>query len=232
MAPSFFGGVHPRGYKELSCEAPIEPLSPKTVSIAMSQHIGRPCTPLVKIGDRVTVGQKIGDGEGLCVPVHASVSGKVVAVEARPTPSGTEGMCVVIESDGEDTLCPDLQKRESIDGLTGEELTAIIREAGITGMGGAGFPTNVKISSGLGKVDTVIVNGAECEPYITSDDRLMREAPEKIAGGIRIIQKILEPKHTAVGIEKNKPAAIAAMRGAMPEGVEVLALLVRYPQGA
>lgn len=232
MAPSFFGGVHPKGYKELSCDAPIEPFRPKTVSIAMSQHIGRPCTPLVKIGDRVTVGQKIGDGEGLCVPVHASVSGKVVAVEARPTPAGTDGMCVVIESDGEDTLSPDIQKRESIDGLSGEELTAIIREAGITGMGGAGFPTNVKISSGLGKVDTVIVNGAECEPYITSDDRLMREMPEKIAGGIRIIQKILEPKYTAVGVEKNKPAAIAAMRGAVPEGVDVLALRVRYPQGA
>ncbi len=229
---SFFGGVHPKGYKALSCEAPIEPLSPKTVSIAMSQHIGRPCTPLVKIGDRVTVGQKIGDGEGLCVPVHASVSGKVVAVEARPTPSGTEGMCVVIENDGENTLCPDLRKRESIDGLTGEELTAIIREAGITGMGGAGFPTNVKISSGLGKVDTVIVNGAECEPYITSDDRLMRESPERIAGGIRIIQKILEPKRTAVGVENNKPEAIASMRKALPEDVELLALRVRYPQGA
>lgn len=232
MAPSFFGGVHPKGYKELSCEAPILPIRPKTVSIAMSQHIGRPCTPLVKLGDRVTVGQKIGDGEGLCVPVHASVSGKVIAVEARPTPAGTDGMCVVIENDGLDTLCPDVKPRESIDGLSSEELTAIIREAGITGMGGAGFPTNVKISSGLGKVDTVIVNGAECEPYITSDDRLMREAPEKIAGGIRIIQRILEPKRTAVGVEKNKPKAIAAMKAALPASVELLELRVRYPQGA
>lgn len=232
MAPSFFGGVHPKGYKELSCEVPILPFRPKTVSIAMSQHIGRPCTPLVKIGDRVTVGQKIGDGEGLCVPVHASVSGTVVAVELRPTPSGMSGMCVVIESDGRDTLCPDIHKRESIAELTGEELTAIIREAGITGMGGAGFPTNVKISSGLGKVDTVIVNGAECEPYITSDDRLMREMPEKIAGGIRIIQKILQPERTAVGIEKNKAKAIAAMQAALPEDIELLPLRVRYPQGA
>ena len=129
----------------------------------MSQHIGRPCTPLVKIGDRVTIGQKIGDAEGLCVPVHASVSGTVVAVDNRPTPSGVKGTCVVIESDGRDTLCPDIHKRESIADLSGEELIALIREAGITGMGGAGFPTNVKISSGLGKVDTVIVNGAECQ---------------------------------------------------------------------
>lgn len=232
MARTFFGGVHPKGFKELSCEAPIVPLRPKLVSIAMSQHIGKPCTPLVRIGDRVTVGQKIGDGQGLCVPVHASVSGTVVAVELRPTPSGTDGMCVVIESDGRDTLCPTLKKRETIADLSPEELTAIIREAGITGMGGAGFPTNVKISSGMGKVDTVIVNGAECEPYITSDDRLMRETPERVAGGLRVIQKILSPARTAVGIEANKPQAIAAMRAALGEDVELLTLRVRYPQGA
>lgn len=232
MARSFFGGVHPKGFKELSCEAPIVPLRPKLVSIAMSQHIGKPCAPLVKVGDRVTIGQKIGDGQGLCVPVHASVSGTVVAVEMRPTPAGTNGMCVVIESDGRDTLCPAIRKRESIAALSPEELTAIIREAGITGMGGAGFPTNVKISSGMGKVDTVIVNGAECEPYITSDDRLMRETPERVAGGLRVIQKILKPARTAVGIEANKPQAIAAMKRVLNDDVELLALRVRYPQGA
>lgn len=232
MARSFFGGVHPKGFKELSCEAPIVPLRPKLVSIAMSQHIGKPCTPLVKVGDRVTLGQKIGDGQGLCVPVHASVSGTVVAVEMRPTPAGTNGMCVVIESDGRDTLCPTVKKRESIRDLSPEELTAIIREAGITGMGGAGFPTNVKISSGMGKVDTVIVNGAECEPYITSDDRLMRETPERVAGGLRVIQKILNPARTAVGIEANKPQAIEAMRRVLNDDVELLPLRVRYPQGA
>ncbi len=232
MARSFFGGVHPKGFKELSCEAPIVPLRPKLVSIAMSQHIGKPCTPLVKVGDRVTLGQKIGDGQGLCVPVHASVSGTVVAVEMRPTPVGTNGMCVVIESDGRDTLCPTVKKRESIAELSPEELTAIIREAGITGMGGAGFPTNVKISSGMGKVDTVIVNGAECEPYITSDDRLMRETPERVAGGLRVIQKILNPARTAVGIEANKPQALAAMKQVLNDDVELLALRVRYPQGA
>lgn len=232
MARFFFGGVHPKGFKELSCEAPIVPLRPKLVSIAMSQHIGKPCTPLVKIGDRVTLGQKIGDGQGLCVPVHASVSGTVVAVEMRPTPAGTNGMCVVIENDGRDTLCPTVQKRESIADLSSDELTAIIREAGITGMGGAGFPTNVKISSGIGKVDTVIVNGAECEPYITSDDRLMRETPERVAGGLRVIQKILNPTRTAVGIEANKPQAIAAMKKVLTDDVELLSLRVRYPQGA
>ena len=232
MARMFFGGVHPKGYKELSKEAPITPVSPKFVSIAMSQHIGAPCKPLVSIGQRVTVGQKIGDGQGLCAPVHASVSGTVLAIEMRPTPGGTMGLCILIENDGRDTLCPTVQKRESIDGLSGEELMAIIREAGITGMGGAGFPTHVKLSSGLGKVDTVIVNGAECEPYITSDDRLMRESPEKILGGLEIVRKILQPQRTAIGIEKNKPEAIASMRAALKGDVELLAMKVRYPQGA
>ena len=232
MARMFFGGVHPKGYKELSKEAPITPVRPKFVSIAMSQHIGAPCKPLVSIGQRVTVGQKIGDGQGLCAPVHASVSGTVLAIEMRPTPGGTMGLCILIENDGRDTLCPTVQKRESIDGLSGEELMAIIREAGITGMGGAGFPTHVKLSSGLGKVDTVIVNGAECEPYITSDDRLMRESPEKILGGLEIVRKILQPQRVAIGIEKNKPEAIASMRAALKGDVELLAMKVRYPQGA
>lgn len=232
MAFSFFGGVHPKGYKELSCEAPIVPFRPKLVSIAMSQHIGAPCTPLVKIGDRVTVGQKIGDGQGLCVPVHASVSGTVVAVEPRPHPSGTKVTSVVIESDGRDTLCPTLKPCADPDALSPETLISLIREAGITGMGGAGFPTSVKLSSGLGKVDTVIVNGAECEPYITSDDRLMRESPERILGGLKIIQKILQPERTAIGVENNKPQAIAALREKLPANVQLLPLRVRYPQGA
>lgn len=232
MARAFFGGVHPKGYKELSCHAPIVPIYPKTVSIAMSQHIGAPCKPLVQVGERVTLGQKIGDGQGLCVPVHASVSGIVIAVELRPYPGGNNVMSVVIESDGRETLCPTIQTRSSIENLTGEELISIIREAGITGMGGAGFPTNVKISSGLGKVDTVLINGAECEPYITSDDRLMRESPDRIMGGIEIIQKILQPKRTVIGVEKNKPEAIESMRKSLKSGIELMPLRVRYPQGA
>lgn len=232
MARSFFGGVHPRGFKELSKDEPIRPLHPKIVSIAMSQHIGAPCKPLVSVGQRVQLGQKIGDGQGLCVPVHASVSGTVIAVENRPTPTGTDGMCVVIENDRRDTLCRDIRPRENVDALTADELIAIIREAGITGMGGAGFPTCVKLSSGIGKVDTVIVNGAECEPYITSDDRLMRETPERILRGLAIVQKILQPKQTVIGVEANKPEAIASLQKHLPEGVRLLTMKVRYPQGA
>ena len=234
MKRAFFGGVHPKGYKELSREAAIVPLHPSVVSVAMSQHIGAPCQPLVKVGDRVTVGQKIGDGQGLCVPVHASVSGTVTAIEARPHPGGNLQTAIVIESDGRNTLCPTVKPRdpEAVAAMSAEDLIAVIREAGITGMGGAGFPTSVKLSSGLGKVDTVIVNGAECEPYITSDDRLMRETPERVVGGLRVVLQILQPKRAAIGIEQNKPEAIAAISAVLGSGIDLLPLHVRYPQGA
>lgn len=232
MPRSFFGGVHPKGHKELSRDAALTVFQPKLVSIAMSQHIGAPCKPLVAVGQRVTVGQKVGDGTCLCAPVHASVSGTVVAVEERPHPGGTQVLSVVIENDGRDDLSPDIYPRESIGELDAQALIDILREAGITGMGGAGFPTYFKLSSGLGKVDTVIVNGAECEPYITADDRLMRQTPERVMGGLRIIRKILQPERTAIGIEANKPEAIEAMRAVLEEGVELLPLRVRYPQGA
>lgn len=232
MPRSFFGGVHPKGHKELSRDAALTVFQPKLVSIAMSQHIGAPCKPLVAVGQRVTVGQKVGDGTGLCAPVHASVSGTVVAVEERPHPGGTQVLSVVIENDGRDDLSPDIHPRESIGELDAQALIDILREAGVTGMGGAGFPTYFKLSSGLGKVDTVIVNGAECEPYITADDRLMRQTPERVMGGLRIIRKILQPERTAIGIEANKPEAIEAMRAVLEEGVELLPLRVRYPQGA
>lgn len=232
MARAFFGGVHPKGEKELSRDAAPVPIRPKTVTIFLSQHIGAPCRPLVRVGDRVTLGQRLGDGEGLCAPVHASVSGTVVAVEPRPHPGGTDMPAVVLENDGKDTLCPTIQKRERPLTLPPDELIAIIREAGITGMGGAGFPTGAKLASAVGKVDTVLVNGAECEPYITADDRLMRQTPERVLGGLRVICRILQPKRAVVGIERNKPEAIAAMRAAAGSEEEVLALRVRYPQGA
>lgn len=232
MARAFFGGVHPKGEKELSRDAAPVPIRPKTVTIFLSQHIGAPCRPLVRVGDRVTLGQKLGDGEGLCAPVHASVSGTVVAVEPRPHPGGTDMPAVVLENDGRDTLCPTIQKRERPLTLPPDELIAIIREAGITGMGGAGFPTGAKLASAVGKVDTVLVNGAECEPYITADDRLMRQTLERVLGGLRVICRILQPKRAVVGIERNKPEAIAAMRAAAGSEAEVLALRVRYPQGA
>ena len=204
--------------------------------IPMGQHIGAPCKPLVKKGDLVTMGQKIGDNTGLCVPVHASVSGKVKAVEMRPHTSGTNMMSVVIENDHQDTLCEEIQPRtqEQIDALTPEELMAIIREAGIVGMGGATFPTHVKLSSGIGKVDTIIVNVGECEPYIVADDRLCREYPKSLISGLKVIMKVLSLNTAHIGIEDNKPEAIASLKQAIDpaDGIVVDVLRSMYPQGA
>ena len=233
MANSFFGGVHPDDMKRLSCEKAIVPFpAPALVTIPMSQHIGAPCKPLVKVGDLVTVGQKIGDNDGLCCPVHASVSGKVKQVAAMPNTNGSLVMSVVIENDGEYTPCTNCQPRDSIDGLSPSALVGIIREAGVVGMGGATFPTYFKISSGLGKVDTIIVNAAECEPYITADDRLLREEPERFLKGLRVIMKIFGLDRAYVGIEANKPEAIASVSALAGEDIRVVSLRTRYPQGA
>ena len=234
MAHSFFGGVHPDDRKQLACDCPIGPYVPRQVVIPMSQHIGAPCQPLVKKGDTVTVGQKIGDNTGLCVPVHASVSGTVAAVELRPHTSGVPVMSVVIDSDGLDTPCPDLTPHETLDGLTAEELMDIIHEAGIAGMGGATFPAHVKLSSGIGKVDTLILNASECEPYITADDRLLRETPERVVGGLRVLMRIFALDRAYIGIEDNKPEAIRSLQNLLGSGsdIELCVRRTRYPQGA
>ena len=235
MAFSFFGGVHPKENKGYARDKETQTFpEPDVLVIPMSQHIGAPCKPLVKKGDLVTVGQKIGDNQGLCVPVHASVSGKVKSVEAKPHTNGSTVMSVVIENDHLGTLCEDIKPRsqDEVDALTKEELIAIIREAGIVGMGGATFPTYVKLG-GQG-VDTVIVNAGECEPYITSDDRLCREQPEKVISGLKLIMKIFGLKEGHIGIEDNKPEAIAALNAKLckEDGIIVDALPAKYPQGA
>ncbi len=236
MAFSFFGGVHPAENKSYARDVAVQEFpEPDLLVIPMSQHIGAPCKPLVKKNDLVKKGQKIGDNQGLCVPVHASVSGKVKAVEARAHSSGTTMMSVVIENDHLGTLDESIQPRtkEEVDALTPEELINIIREAGIVGMGGASFPTHVKLSGGIGKVDTIIINAGECEPYITSDDRLCREMPEQLISGIQVIMKILGLKEAHIGIEDNKPEAIRALKANVGStGVIVDVLPAMYPQGA
>ncbi len=237
MAFSFFGGIHPKENKFYAEEQPVQLFpEPDTLVIPMVQHIGAPCKPLVTRGEYVTMGQKIGDHEGLCVPVHASVSGTVKAVEMRPHASGTTVMSVVIESDHQDTLCPEIQPRtqEEVDALSTEQLMEVIREAGIAGMGGAAFPTHVKLASGIGKVDTIIINLSECEPYITSDDRLAREFAPEILSGIGILMRILGLKEAHIGMEDNKPAAAEILRRHItPEsGIKLDILPCKYPQGA
>ena len=235
MAFSFFGGVHPKENKWYACDKETQVFpEPDIVVIPMSQHIGAPCNPLVKKGDPVTVGQKIGDNQGLCVPVHASVSGTVKAVEMRAHTSGTTVMSVVIENDHLDTLCEDIKPRtqEEVDALSPEELIGIIREGGIVGMGGATFPTHVKLSGGIGKVDTVIINAGECEPYITADDRLCREHPAELMKGLKIIMKIFGLTEGHIAIEDNKPEAIQSLKDHQLDGIVLDVLPAKYPQGA
>ena len=235
MAFSFFGGVHPKENKWYACDkVTVEFPAPDVLVIPMSQHIGAPCKPLVKKGDLVTMGQKIGDHAGLCAPVHAPVSGKVKSVEMKPHTSGTTVMSVVIENDHQYTLCEDIKPRtqEEVDQLTKEELIAIIREGGIVGMGGATFPTHVKLG-GKG-IDTVIVNAGECEPYITSDDRLCREKPVELIKGLKIIMRIFGIHNGHIGIEDNKPEAARALQAQLckEDGITVDVLPAKYPQGA
>ena len=237
MAFSFFGGIHPKENKFYAEGQRVQPFpEPDVLVIPMQQHIGAPCKPLVKKGDPVTVGQKIGDNQGLCVPVHAPVSGTVKAVEMRPHTSGMTVMSVVIENDHQDTLCPDLTPRtpEEVDKLSPEELMNTIREGGVVGMGGATFPTHVKLSSGIGKVDTIIVNVSECEPYIVADDRVCQEYPGDVISGLQVVMKILNLNTAHIALEDNKPEAKRALLSEIDPktGISVDILPAKYPQGA
>ena len=237
MNHKFYGGVHPAEHKEATERKPVVPLeeAPAQVVIPMSMHVGAPCKPIVAVGDEVTVGQKIGEIAGLGAPIHASVSGKVVAVEPRPHPGGDVMMSVVIENDYKDTPHPSIVHRDNVDALTSQEIIDIVKEAGITGMGGAGFPTHVKLSGAVGKADTIILNGAECEPYITADHRLMLERSEAVIGGARFIMKALGLKEATIGIGGNKLDAVEHLKSLLPNGdtsIHVETLKTRYPQGA
>ena len=237
MAFSFFGGVHPKENKFYACDVPIQEFpEPDILVVPMSQHIGASCTPLVKKGDLVKKGQKIGDHAGLCAPVHAPVSGKVKSVEKKAHTIGTTMTSVVIENDHLGTLHEDIKPRtrEEVDALTAEELIEIIHESGIVGMGGATFPTHIKLNSAIGKVDTIIVNAGECEPYIVADDRLCREYPRELISGLKIIMKILGLDQAHIGIEDNKPEAARELKACLSskDGITVDVLPAKYPQGA
>ena len=229
MKHLFFGGIHPKYNKEMSKTIPtVKTIEPKTVVIPMVQHIGAPCTPLVSVGDRVKKGQKIGDGEGLCVPVHASVSGTVVAIEPRPHTRGGLVNAVVIANDfqNESVTMPHANNDD--------EILHAIREAGIVGMGGAAFPGNVKALGAMGNVDTLIANGCECEPYITADDTLLRTNPQQVLEGMLILRSLLDPKRTVLAVEDNKTEAIEELKKLLPAfpDIELCILPTRYPQGS
>lgn len=234
MKHLFYGGVHPAEKKELSAGVPLQRLEkPKQVIIPMSQHIGNPCTPLVAVGDMVKKGQKIGDGEGLCVPVHASVSGKVVAIEPRRHPKGEMVLSVIIENDFQNTLDDTMIAHEDYTTLSEEQIIDSIREAGIVGMGGATFSTSIK-SAVEAKIDTLIANACECEPYITADDMMLRTNPEQVIEGMKIIAQVVNPERMVLAIEDNKKEAIKVLKEllAKEDKIELRVLPTRYPQGA
>lgn len=215
---------------------PIEEIpAPNLVVIPLSQHIGAPCDPLVAVGDTVKVGQKIGDSKAfVSVPVHSSVSGTVKKIEQRPVPGGAKVNCVIIESDGKYEVHESVQPKGDLEDLSKEDILSIIREAGMAGMGGATFPTHVKLSPPPDKpIDTLLVNGSECEPYLTADHRIMLEMPDLVLLGTKAIKKALGAEKVYICIEDNKPDAIETLKEAAgnEEGIEVVSLKAKYPQG-
>ena len=227
------GGAHvPHRKNTAECET-VEFMNPQQVVIPMQQHIGAPCIPTVKVGDLVRVGQVIGLSDAfLTAPIHASISGKVGSISEIQMPAGNMQTAITILSDGkmelDDTISP--PKVESR-----EDFIAALKESGLVGLGGAGFPTFVKLNpKNLSEVNTLIINAAECEPYITSDYRECMENPQDIEGGIALVSKWLDMKEVYIGIEDNKPAAIKSLtqRFADNPKVKVVPLKSRYPQGA
>lgn len=241
MLGRFHGGLKLPGHKALSVRTAIaDAPAPQTVVIPVRQHIGRPADVLVKIGEQVGKGQKIAAAEGyISAPVHASISGTVTAIENRhtPHPSGLKTLCIEIESDGLDQWVSGLPaKVEDFQSLDAVQLRNLLRDAGIVGLGGAAFPTAVKLNPREpGSIHTVIVNGAECEPFITCDDLLMQEHAAEIISGIAIVQQLLKPQRVLIGIEDNKPQAIAKMQQAVAASntthIEVIPVPTIYPTG-
>ncbi len=211
---------------------PVRLSVPETVRIPMSMHIGKPAKVAVKRGDTVKVGQLIGEADGfISAPVHSSVSGTVAKIEEMTLSNGAKGQCVVIDTDGEQTVFEGV-KPPVVTDL--QSFTEAVRQSGAVGLGGAGFPTFVKLSvKDLSKLDAVVINAAECEPYITSDTRTMLDKSDDIMSGIEAVKKYLQPNRFIIGIEKNKPGAIKKMQelASQSEGVEVKVLPSSYPQG-
>ncbi|MDY2997568.1 MAG: electron transport complex subunit RsxC [Faecalimonas sp.] len=233
---TFKGGIHPNDGKSLAKDKAIVTVMPKGDLIyPLSQHIGAPASPIVSVGDHVLKGQKIAEAGGfVSAPIHASVSGTVKAIEPHFNPTGSKVNCIVVENDGEYQEVP-YAPAKPLDELTKEEILNLISEAGIVGMGGAGFPTKVKLSpKEPEKIEYVIANCAECEPYITADYRRMLENPEELVSGMKVVLKLFDNAKGIFGVEDNKPDCIAKLKELTKDEprMEVLALKTKYPQGA
>ncbi len=227
------GGTHiPHRKQATDSKSIVHMPGPDEVVVPLSQHIGAPCKPVVSVNDRVLAGQVIGDSDQfVSAPVHSSVSGRVTAVENRPLMDGSTALCVMIENDGQNEI--EKGATADLDRMSPEKIRDMARQAGLVGMGGAGFPTHVKLAVPK-PVDTVIVNGAECEPYLTCDHRLMVERSADMVTGLKAAMKAVGAVKGQIGIEVNKPDAIEAVEAAIrgDARLEVVRLQVRYPQGA
>lgn len=229
---AFFGGIHPKENKESTNSTPIQVLSaPEVVVVPLLQHAGREAKPLVAKGDEVLKGQPIAEADGrISARVHAPVSGKVAAIEPRPSASGRELTCIVIENDGQERWVERQTHPDPVQ-LDAQSILERIEEAGIVGMGGAGFPTAPKLTPPKGVIiDYLLLNGCECEPYLTADHRLMVEYAEEIVLGAKLLAKACGARKIIIGVEDNKPDAIASLKE-QAGAVDVVALPTRYPQG-
>ena len=233
---TFKGGIHLAGFKELTSGKETVPAPiPERVYIPLSQHIGAPCAPLVVVGAQVKKGQRIGEGKGfVSSPIHASVSGKVVGIETREHPGGSFVPCVVIENNGMEEWAETVKPAGDPARLDSEQLRRIISDAGIVGLGGATFPAHVKYAPVEGKkVETVILNGVECEPYITADHRLMLEKADRIVAGLGYIMRSVCCEKGVIAIEDNKMDAVAVMeKAAAGKNISIVVLKEKYPQGS
>jgi Na+-translocating ferredoxin:NAD+ oxidoreductase subunit C len=235
ITKQFKGGIHPKIEKASSRKRIEDANLPLKVIIPIHQHIGTPARPIVEVGDNVKKGQKIAEATGfVSTNIHSSISGKVISIGRNLFPAlGRSSIAIVIETDGKDEWIEGIEPRD-LDLLNAQQIIEIIMEAGIVGMGGATFPTHVKLTIPEGKqIETILLNGAECEPYVTADHILMLEEPEKIIDGLKIIMRITKAKNAFIGIEENKPDAIKALSKAVlnENNIEVAPLKVKYPQG-
>lgn len=233
---TFSGGVHPKDGKEHSRDIPFRSCPPgEELIFPLNQHIGKPARPVVQKGDRVLAGQLIAQADGfVSANIHSSVSGAVKAVENRRDVTGTPVPAIVIENDGQDSLAPGAGKKADPAKLTKAQILNAVQIAGIVGMGGAGFPTHVKLApKNADELEFVLINGAECEPYITCDDQLMRTRPDEIASGLELMLKLFPKAEGVIVIEENKPEAIQAMTAACQgrERMRVHVVQTKYPQG-